>query len=511
MEKDEYVKLGRKIFSRDPLRQHLKIQDDGSVFNSVTGELFNIGSVQQNILEAERAGVALPISSVRFVSPTGSVTGGLGAAALESRVAAVNTFLATATPEQLRELKLDRLIGKQVSGVQGTFAIKNNKTVLESILDPGSIISRYLPGVTNITGEGLIRSSLRIAGEEAPLSQLEQSILLAKADATFLRNDVVNQFFDEVIASRTDPSVLKKISKLIGKVPKRLQSELAPRDINSSTAQLADVFGRMGTSLGESLDLTNISEIVVKMARGDVLTGTEAGVAKTIGKRGDAMQLIGRVSGLIGADPTENLDPYDVYSLLKEQINNLPTSGTSPNILEELTKTIEIVRTAAGTAPDKLRQALEYEKVVKSLADNLEPIRDGAVLMTETFVQNLIDVKVKEFKNLSTLIKSSGPGTVNEEQLDLLRSLEGEIEKLRQALRSGTTADNTIRFGIGEVTLPDGTTLGGTIKAKAGVLRFQDYEGSTRFKLKTSKKIRKKKRKIKSQNKIKIFRTTRTH
>jgi len=258
----------------------------------------------------------------------------------------------------------------------------------------------------------------------------------------------------------------------------------------------------MGVSLGESLDLTNITHIVLKMARGDVLTGTEAGIAKTIGKRGDAMQLIGRVSGLIGADPTENLDPYDVYSLLREQINNLPTSGTSPNILEELTKTIGIVRTAAGTTPDKLRQALEYERVVTSLADNLEPIRDGAVLMTETFVQNLINEKVKEFKKISAAVRSSGPGTVNEEQLDLLRSLEGEIEKLRQALRSGTTADNTIRFGIGEeVTLADGTKLGGTIKAKAGVLQFQDYEGSTRFNFKTSNEIRKKKTKARRQNK----------
>jgi hypothetical protein len=358
-------------------------------------------------------------------------------------------------------------------------------------------VSKHLPGVSNITGEGLIRSSLRIEGE-APLSQLEQLTLLSKVDANFLRTDIVNTFFDEVVASTTDPNVLKKISKLVGKIPKRLQSELAPRDIGLEIGQLDEVFGRMGVSLGDSLDLTNITEIVLKMARGDVLTGTEAAVAKTIGKRADAMQLIARVSGLIGADPSEVLDPYDVYSLLSEQIRNLSSSATSPNMFEQLKQTIDIVKTAAGTEPDRLRQALEYERVVSSLADNLEPIRDGAVVMTETFAQNLINTKVKEFKRLSEIIRSSGPGSVTEEQLDLLRSLEAEITKLRGALRSGTTSDNTIRFGLGEeVTLPDGTKIGGTIKAKTGVLRFEDYEGSQRFDFKASKKIRSKSKKIK--------------
>jgi hypothetical protein len=485
MEKNEYIKLGRKIFSRDPLRQHLKIRDDGSVLNSVTGELFNIGTVEQNILEAERASVAMPVSSVRFVSPTGTVTGGLGAAALESRVAAVNEFLSNATLEQLRELKLDRLFGKQVSGVQGTFAIKNNKTILESILDPNSVISRHLPGVTNITGEGLIRSSLRIAGEETPLSELEQLILLNKANATFLRGEAVNDFFDQVVASRTDPNALKKISKLVGKIPKRLQSELAPRDIESTTNVLSSALREMGVSsikdIGKSFELTNITEIVLKMAKGDELSKAELRVAKTIGERKDAMQLIGRVSGLIGADPTENLDPYNVLNLLSEKIKDLsdPSGPSDSSIFKRLQDTIAMVKRDAGTALDRSRQALEYERVVLSLADNLEPIRDGAVLMTESFVQNLINQKVKEFKKISAAVRSSGPGTVNEEQLDLLRSLEGEIEKLRQALRSGTTADNTIRFGIGEeVTLADGTELGGTIKAKAGVLKFEDYEGN---------------------------------
>lgn len=488
------IKRFKVIFSSDPLRQHLKIQDDGSIFNSVTGELFNVGSVEQNIQQAELNSIAYPISSVRSVSATGQVTGGLGAAALETRVAAVNTFLARATPEQLRDLKLDRLIGKQVSGMQATFAIKNNKQILESIIDPGSSISKNFPGMTNITGEGLIRIGLRIAGEETPLSELEQLILLNEAGASYLTNSVITDFFHAVVASRSDDTILKKISQLVGKIPKRLQSELAPRDFSLGGAQLEEVFGNMGTSLKKSLDLTDITDIVLKMVRGDVLTGTEAGVAKTIGSRGDAMQLIAKVSGLIGADPTENLDPYDVYSLLKEQINNLKTSGTSPNILEELTKTIEIVTKDAGTDPDKLRQALEYERVVRSLADNLEPIRDGSVVMTETFMQNLINIKVKQFKELSEKVKSLGPGTVDREQLDLLRSLEGEIDKLRHALRSGTTSDNTIRFPLGK-------GIEKTIKAKTAILRFEDYEGSGRFNLKASTKNRKRKKKTKKQKK----------
>ncbi len=490
------IKRFKVIYSSDPLRQHLKIQDDGSIFNSVTGELFNVGSVEQNIQQAELNSIAYPISSVRSVSATGQVTGGLGAAALETRVAAVNNFLARATPEQLRELKLDRLIGKQVSGMQATFAIKNNKQILESIIDPGSSISKNFPGMTNITGEGLIRIGLRIAGEETPLSELEQLILLNEAGASYLTNSVITNFFHAVVASRSDDTILRKISQLVGKIPKRLQSELAPRDFSLGGAQLEEVFGNMGTSLKESLDLTNITDIVLKMVRGDVLTGTEAGVAKTIGSRGDAMQLIAKVSGLIGADPTENLDPYDVYSLLREQINNIKILGTSPNILEELTKTIEIVKAAAETAPDpdKMRQALEYERVVSSLANNLEPIRDGSVVMTETFMQNLINIKVKQFKELSEKVKSLGPGTVDREQLDLLRSLEGEIDKLRHALRSGTTSDNTIRFPLGE-------GIEQTVKAKTGILRFEDYEGSGRFNLKASTKNRKRKKKTKKQKK----------
>lgn len=522
---NDLIRRFRVVYSRDPLRKHLIIRDDGSIFNSVTGELFNIGDVAANISAAERAELAKPISSIRQVFPTGIVEGGSGAAALESRVAVVNKFLRTATPEELRTLKLDKLIGKQVIGMQATFAIQNNEQILESILDPGSLISRNFPGITNITGEGLIRVGFRIAGEETPLSELEQLILLNKLDANYLTNNVITDFFHQVVASQSDDTVLKKISELVGKVPKRLQSELAPRDVSFSTIKVDAALVNMGNpagvdNIGKSLELTDITDIVLKKIRGDELTPAELRVVKSnkriFGTGEDVMQFVGRVSGLIGADPTQNLDPNDVYGLLSEQIRSRKIDPKSGSIFKQLKKTIETVTADARRLadPDKIRQAEQYKKVVESLADNLEPMRDGSVLMTESFVRKLIGIKSQEHRNMLKDLKSSGLGTVNEEQLDRLRALEGEIKKLKQILRSGTTADNTVRFPVGEgITLPDGrkffpdeeTKLGGTIKAKAAVLRFENYEGNYRnLPYKEAKKeverIRKRKAELRSQS-----------
>jgi len=500
MEKNEYIKLGRKIFSRDPIRQHLQFQDDGSILNTVTGVLFDSGDVEKNILEAERANVGMPTSSVRFVTSTGAAERGLSAAALQSRVKAVNDFLSSASEEELRRLKLDRLIGKKVSGVQATFSTKGNESIVGALFDLDSPISQNMPGFTNITQENIIQLSLRMADEDIPLSLLEQSILFSKTGSTILTDNAVNNFFDKLANSTSTGSdgseALKKISKLVGKIPKRAQSELAPRDIEFTTEQLGSVLRRMGVSsigdIGKSLELTNIVDIILKMARGDELTPAELRVAKTIGdgtiNPETAMQYIGKVSGLIGTDPAQNLDQYNVLSLLSEQIKNLPPSVTSPGdlkgqssiIFKQLEKTIDTVKSAAGTDADKIRQSLQYEQVINSLEDNIKPARDGAVLMTESFAQNLLDQKYKKFRNLQEELKSLGPGMIDENQLDELRALEGQIQKLRQIISSGTTTDNTIRFGIGEeITLPDGRTLGGTIKAKAGVLRFENYGPNT--------------------------------
>jgi len=498
---NDQIRRFRVIYSRDPSRKHLIIRDDGSVFNSVTGEVFDIGDATENIISAEGASLSSPISSIRKVSPTGIVEGGSGAAALESRVTAINKFLSSATPQQLRELKLDKLIGKRVSGMQATFAIKNNKQILESILDPGSSMSRNFPGITNITEEGLIRVGLRIAGEETPLSELEQLILLNKLNINYLTNNVITDFFNQVVESLDDNTVLKQISKLVGKIPKRLQSELAPRDVGFSTIKVDAALVNMGNpagvdNIGKSLELTDITDIVLKKIRGDELTPAELRVVKSnkriFGTGEDVMQFVGRVSGLIGADPTQNLDPNDVYGLLSEQIRSLKIDPKSGSIFEQLKATIKTVIADAGTDPVKLRQAEQYKQVVGSLAGNLEPMRDGSVLITESFVRNFIGIKSKQHRNMLKDLKSSGPGTVNEKQLDDLRTLEGEIKKLKQILRSGTTADNTIRFPVGEgITLPDGRKffpgeeteevfLGGTIKAKAAVLRFENYEGNYR-------------------------------
>ncbi len=162
-------RIGRTIYARDPLYQHLSIEEDNSVLNKITGQRFTEGTLMQNMTAAQDTIRTMPTSVVRTVMSDDMT--GVGAAALRTRVALINNFLSASTTseDELRELKLEKLIGKQIRAQQVTFGLGGNKEQLLSVLDPMSSYSQKIPGSSNITSEGLIRTTFAIMNTDGSI------------------------------------------------------------------------------------------------------------------------------------------------------------------------------------------------------------------------------------------------------------------------------------------------------------------------------------------------------
>ncbi len=316
-----------------------------------------------------------------------------------------------------------------------------------------------------------------------PLSELEQTILLSRVDATFLRSQTVNKIFQHLRDSEAGvgDNPLGKISQSVGKVPKRGQSELAVRDIELNISQIEKISEQMYGSgkFGDTLELTDITEIFIKKIKGAELTASEKTVLKSFGQGVkpddfvDPMDIIGQVSGYVSADGTIS-DPNGLLEHLKNRIMSIDFDENK-NFFEQLSSESEL-----NTAKSMLDPALrdDYERLVKTLPQNLEPMRDGAVVITETFVRRLINQKKDELDELEKLY-GSGTRKITLEEMEAIKNKKNEIKKLKHALNSGNESDHTVRIGIGETTVNVGkneTEIGGSIKARAGILRFEDYE-----------------------------------
>lgn len=458
---NDKVKATRIVLARNPAYGMLAVNDDGVITNKLTGETYD------GLDKAVDAIYASNISDFRNVGPGSTrLSRKTGAEALQSEVTAINNWmLKSGSKARLQKMGLGRLVGKEINGTFLLYNWQGKKDTLDSILNPNNLYRSRFPGFTNITDEGVQVFSYGIAGDDVPLSALEQSLLKTAAGVQSFRPDFVQDFLKGVA---NNDAVL--LGKSLSKLPKRVQSQLAPRTVSFGSDAIQSLVKSMGSGggIGEAYDL---SELLLRTAAGERVTGLNALLLRKTGgiQRGgvggllgaeEALERIARASGIIGGTPYRTVDdPDNLLAGLRQQLKlayqdvlNDPNKGkanalTMVEALERRSKNINIK---------------QYQELIGRLNDSIETFRDGSYWLTDIGYKKLLDGKITEYKNLKALYESQG--NITQEMMLELKGMKDEIDDIQYQIDNHSRVQDPTRIG----------TAAGTFKGDSGIKTFED-------------------------------------
>lgn len=237
---NDEIRARKIVFARNPAYAMLNANEDGTITNKLTGELY------QSLNEALRATTASSLADFRVFDPSRpTMMPRVGGAALESEVAAINSFIGKTSAEELTRLGLGRLAGKQVAGTFLLYNWQSDASQLKGILDPTSLLRQKYPGFANITDEGVQVFSFGIAGEDAPLGALEQALLKTAAKVPTFRQD---NAMIEKIAGAVARGDQETLGGYLAKLPKRVSSQISPRTVSFTRDEMVKAFSKIKRS-----------------------------------------------------------------------------------------------------------------------------------------------------------------------------------------------------------------------------------------------------------------------
>jgi len=454
---NDRVRALRTVLSRNPAYSMLTVNDDGTIVNKLSGETYS------NLNAATDEIYASNISEFRRVGPTATrLERRTGASALESEVTAINRFIGRSSSAQLERLGLGRLAGKQIDGTFLLYNWKGKPQVLESILNPSSVYRTRFPGFTNITDEGVQVFSYGIAGDDVPLSALEQSMLKTAAGVQTFRAGFVEKFLKAVATGDNE-----KVGTYLSKLPKRVASQLSPRTVSFEADEISEAISKMpaGAKVERVYDP---SDLILRIAGGEKLEGLDALLmSKTGGRmRGslllgqeEALEIIARTSGIMGGTPTDSVEnPFNLNTLLKRELElarrDIGSSGG--NMLDALKARV------GSIAYESDEQRKYYTELIERMGDNLETFRDGSYWLTDSGYKKLLAGKRTEYNNLRSSL--SARGNITAEEVEELKLLKDQIDKIQGQIDNHGRVQDPMRIG----------SQSGTFKGDAGVLSFED-------------------------------------
>ena len=232
---------------------------DGTFRNIITGKI----SATIDLALTEAAGTR--IQDLRQINAQGRVQTGqrsTGLDAIADRVIRLNNYLSDPLNEAaLRENNLSRLIGGSVDGTLAIFNTENNKSIVAKL---EKTINRDMAGEYTITDEGIQLLSFSRGRDSSnrsmQLTLVEQGRLKALAGIETVSDATVEDFLQNISQIRLGDedakrSALDGLGKTMGKLTKRIQTTLAPRNVSLSEEQISKAGVQLINSIDEVEDI----------------------------------------------------------------------------------------------------------------------------------------------------------------------------------------------------------------------------------------------------------------
>lgn len=260
----------------------------------------------------------------------------------------------------------------------------------------------------------------------------------------------------------------------MSKLQKRLISQISPRNVSFDDDEISGALAKMGSNakLVREYDPT---DLLLRVAAGEELSGLDALLmAKTGGKirkgiflgEEEALGIISRVSGIETASGAVS-DP-DVTRVLSEQLkrarqeilsNPLDADG-NPRKMIDVLKDMAKSQFSKSTDPAEIG----YVELVGRMKGNTGTFRDGAYWMTDAGYKQLLAQKERQLDNLRSQYTAAGRGTLSIEQVEDLKVLQDEIDRIKSQLDEHNLgrSSNPVRAGYGR----------GSVKGESGIMSF---------------------------------------
>lgn len=443
---------------------------------------------------------------------------GTGVDRAADRVARVNAFLASTGNRELLEREgLGHLFGGSISARMVLFDTQNKKTTVQNLQQ---LITEHLPGESVLTDGGLQLFSLSRAvtadGSLLTVSYEQQQLLMRLAGADIFGDDFVTDIFSSASSALTagDAATMEQalgnIGSKIGKLTKRVQSSMSPREVSfgekaisemiSSGKQYAYLFDEVESVLkivgGGYEDLSDLDKIILSRVV------DSAGGMHPLGQGVPGIDVLSSVTGerppilpsaFAFQDPTYAADSAmgfledslqiehgsELSNQLREIIKDArQTQKDDPRSIVEIIQDkipgLEADRAGMPDGPEK-RIIDDLINIIKAntkgdtkLGKSIETIADGTYTLVANSYEELLAKKISELNEYAGSIS----GLASPEENQRLLELKSEIDVIKKAIKSGDR--DPTRFGIPGL---------GEMKGKAAVRSFGDLVGMSREEL----------------------------
>lgn len=483
------IRAQRRVLSRIPGYSIIKVEDDLTYTNTLTGAKSE--SLQDALTEAGK----LRLAEIRRFGPSaGQNFMETGADVVRSEVQLINDYLMNPSNHaKLRSMGLDHLVNGQITGTLMVFNTAGKRSNIESLQ---STIQDLFPGETIITDQGLqlfsLSEAITGAGERVKLGISEQFLLKEITGTSRLRGDFVSSFFSDVSQALTSTNEADKVSALssvgnkLGKMTKRIQSIQSPRDVSFGTKLINQIIEQENKQFSYVYDDI---ELLLRVAGGDLEglsplekvlmrspTQVEFGMQSALDAANEAFQTIEYATGLRRADgsyadtATKELS-NQIRDLMKEAIENKSPDET---VLEYMQKQASMMIDESGNLVKIPEESMDqFGKVIMGLDKNLETFRDGTYWLVQGNLRAALKRKESDYAEEFKRLTINGRSLTKQEQ-SRLNQLASEIDKTRSALYNHGNERNPARAGF----------LEGMFKGEGQVSDFSDISGISAKRLK---------------------------
>lgn len=488
LRKLDQLRATQLVFKRNPTYSMYSPQPDGTFVNILTGTVLN--NIDEVRIEAATYGVV----DFRVFNPQSRlIETKSGADALMNQVEAINTFLADpSSADKLNKIGLGRLAGQKIQGGYVQFNWKANADIRDSVLSGDSVYRDKFPGIVNITDEGLQVFTLFSHGEAiggpslfggGALSAREHAMLRAAAGIPVFQEGYVEKVFKQIgnavrASGPEKETLLQKVGSSITKAPKRLKSEISPRDVSLGNKIIEQILEQMGgtSNVDNVVHSWDPGSLLIRMAGGEKAAGLDYFLMEsTATNETDAMNLLKRIGGIIvdgpyGDDQLQknigNLFEKEIKTVVNQARAQAMQRGVSFDQIDYISLLKERIDSGEALSGIDDETARFYREMVEDrLADNLSTIADGSFWTTRSFDDIALSIKQEQLRSLMLI----SPENLSEDQLDEIGYLTKEIESLEERIAGTNRRQDPTRGGFGR----------GHLKGEGGTASFKQVTGFT--------------------------------
>lgn len=272
------IPITQKILRQTSMFSTVQIQFDATTgLPSSDGTYVNIitGHKTSNFQDALTHAMGLGIEDLREINKEGIVAAGSRATGVDvaaDRVIKVNEYIKnTANRAALEAAGLGHLVGGDVSGMMILFNTDNKKAVAKKI---GDVIKNSVAGEYVLTDGGIqlfsLSKGLTSSGRAISLTISQQETLKGLSGTSILSDDIVSTFLGNLSRAKVGSTeekelALQSLGQQMGKLSKRIQSLMSPRNVSYSSAELQAISDGSGIGVASIVDEV---ESILKTAGG---------------------------------------------------------------------------------------------------------------------------------------------------------------------------------------------------------------------------------------------------